>query len=568
MHGRQNGSRAENGCSVAVTGNGWTNDDQCRFWFENVLVPQARAKTLSDDEHVLLIFDGHHSHLTDELYDLGIKYKIDFYKLPSHTTHKLQPLDVGCFGPMQKRWIARCEEIAQTLGRRVRKEEFVKEYLSVRDASITPEVVHAAWRKTGLYPFDPDIFTEADFAPSRPWSTQAHLPASFPATIPATSISTPSVTEPERAPEPSQILDVEGEDDDAMDIDEFDDPMDVDTEGIPACPSLQEPVSKRDTVGTQLRVVLADLERLEALYYSEFGKRQQAEVHCANALVEIRSLKLRLNGREQHAERKDKKFSSKAVFLMSPEAQAEREARRAERVAKEQGEADKRERQAGKERDDEKRRASLASDTSVQFTGSLKGKKKADLQDIAYLLGIKDLNAKNDDLNLIIRSRLLNTEQHRSDPRFAKLYTALDRESRVDNIPTSILNVSVIAPSSTPTVTSRESTLADTGTIGSGAQLQAVSYGNVAAVNCCPTYTVNDVCSPQRAYTSSHADRENVPPSSSGSNHPYRAQPVEWTQSSQTREPLGVMHTHIPANTPVVWPYSPLMPGTGPYARR
>ena len=103
------------------------------LWFENVCVPQLRARTLDEDERVLLVFDGHGSHLTDELFDLGTKYKIDFYLLPAHTTHKLQPLDVGCFGPMQKKFVERCEEIVEETGECVDRDVFVKEYMAVRD---------------------------------------------------------------------------------------------------------------------------------------------------------------------------------------------------------------------------------------------------------------------------------------------------------------------------------------------------------------------------------------------------------------------------------------------------
>ena len=141
---------------------------------------------------MLLIFDGHHSHLTDEFIDLGTEYGIDFYLLPSHTTHKLQPLDVGCFGPMQREWLTRCETLVES-GTEVEHGRFVAEYLQVRDASITPDVVKAAWRKTGLFPFNPNVFSEHDFAPSRSYSTQAHLPPSFPiapALLQATASST------------------------------------------------------------------------------------------------------------------------------------------------------------------------------------------------------------------------------------------------------------------------------------------------------------------------------------------------------------------------------------------
>ena len=41
---------------IGFTHNGWTNQDQCLYWFKNVLAPQARAKTQAkgfDDDELL-----------------------------------------------------------------------------------------------------------------------------------------------------------------------------------------------------------------------------------------------------------------------------------------------------------------------------------------------------------------------------------------------------------------------------------------------------------------------------------------------------------------------------------
>ena len=45
----------------------------------------------------MLLFDGHGSHLSQEFLDFCWKYHIRPFLLPAHTTHLLQPLDVGVF---------------------------------------------------------------------------------------------------------------------------------------------------------------------------------------------------------------------------------------------------------------------------------------------------------------------------------------------------------------------------------------------------------------------------------------------------------------------------------------
>jgi hypothetical protein len=52
--------------------------------------------------YLLLIFDGHKSHISVDLIDWAKEQKIILFILPAHTSHILQPLDVACFGPFQK----------------------------------------------------------------------------------------------------------------------------------------------------------------------------------------------------------------------------------------------------------------------------------------------------------------------------------------------------------------------------------------------------------------------------------------------------------------------------------
>lgn len=46
--------------------------------------------------------DGHGSHLTTEIIKYCVERKIHILCLPAHSTHRLQPLDVGIFGPLNK----------------------------------------------------------------------------------------------------------------------------------------------------------------------------------------------------------------------------------------------------------------------------------------------------------------------------------------------------------------------------------------------------------------------------------------------------------------------------------
>jgi hypothetical protein len=52
--------------------------------------------------HRLLIIDGHESHKSLAFQDLCEESKIITLCMPPHTSHILQPLDVGCFAPLKR----------------------------------------------------------------------------------------------------------------------------------------------------------------------------------------------------------------------------------------------------------------------------------------------------------------------------------------------------------------------------------------------------------------------------------------------------------------------------------
>jgi len=92
--------------------NGWTDDFLCKEWFKKKIIPQATAQNMSD-KPILLIYDVHGSHETLELIELTHEHNTILFCLPPHTTHKLQPLDVGVFGLFSCTWTEQCDEIVE-----------------------------------------------------------------------------------------------------------------------------------------------------------------------------------------------------------------------------------------------------------------------------------------------------------------------------------------------------------------------------------------------------------------------------------------------------------------------
>ena len=130
---------------------------------------------------ILLITDGHKSHETREVLALAHQHQIIFFSLLPHTTHKLQPLDVAVFGPLQTAWGCQCRESA-IQGMPVSHAMFVEEYLAIWEKSMTMRVIQNAFKCCGIHPFDDTLFTDTDFGPSLVTSMDcSHMLSEYPA---------------------------------------------------------------------------------------------------------------------------------------------------------------------------------------------------------------------------------------------------------------------------------------------------------------------------------------------------------------------------------------------------
>ncbi|KIJ35422.1 hypothetical protein M422DRAFT_180840 [Sphaerobolus stellatus SS14] len=117
--------------TVTVTDSGWTNDSICHQWFSKVFLPFAKGHG-DQMKKILLILDRHGSHETIEMVNYAAAHGVELLNLPAHTTHKLQPLDVGVFGLLQCSWIKHCEYLG-IRRRNITHDTVVPEYMKVRE---------------------------------------------------------------------------------------------------------------------------------------------------------------------------------------------------------------------------------------------------------------------------------------------------------------------------------------------------------------------------------------------------------------------------------------------------
>jgi len=86
------------GYHICVSPNGWTDNELGVAWFKEHFDPHTRD--IKKGEYRILILDGHDSHITTKAIQFCVENKIILLCLPPHSTHFLQPLDVGIFGPV------------------------------------------------------------------------------------------------------------------------------------------------------------------------------------------------------------------------------------------------------------------------------------------------------------------------------------------------------------------------------------------------------------------------------------------------------------------------------------
>ena len=102
----------------------------------------------------LLICDGHDSHISAELVRFSIDHNILILIFIPHSSHLMQPLDVGVFGPLKRAMSAQLDPIFRTGVRTVPKIEWMECYIEARKAAITTSNVLGGWRGAGLFPMN------------------------------------------------------------------------------------------------------------------------------------------------------------------------------------------------------------------------------------------------------------------------------------------------------------------------------------------------------------------------------------------------------------------------------
>lgn len=115
-----------------------------------------QTRERADGKPRVLVCDGFGTHETLEILEFCLTNNIILCRLPSHTSHKLQPCDLGPFAPLKAAYRDQVERLNRGGVDTVGKEHFTYLYSPARDRAMTQRNIRAGWSATGLFPFNPD----------------------------------------------------------------------------------------------------------------------------------------------------------------------------------------------------------------------------------------------------------------------------------------------------------------------------------------------------------------------------------------------------------------------------
>lgn len=145
-----------------VSPKGWITSELFIKWFRFFI------KSVPDLRPLVLLMDSHSSHVGPEVINMAKENQVYLMTFPAHTSHLLQPLDVGVYKPLKSHWSKQINnymiEHPEVKPSRTNFHElFTPAFLS----SFTPDNIRNAFKKSGVLPLNPNAIAPEALAPSK-----------------------------------------------------------------------------------------------------------------------------------------------------------------------------------------------------------------------------------------------------------------------------------------------------------------------------------------------------------------------------------------------------------------
>lgn len=139
----------------------WIDSDIIVRWFQDVFL-----KNCGPQRPQLLILDQHISHEVLSLLELAVENQIIILGLPPHTSHWLQPLDKGCYGPLKQHYNRVCSEfMSESPQNVICKPVWARVFNLAWEAAMTEQNARKGFEVTGIVPFNPARIPDRAYEP-------------------------------------------------------------------------------------------------------------------------------------------------------------------------------------------------------------------------------------------------------------------------------------------------------------------------------------------------------------------------------------------------------------------
>ena len=153
------------GTAGTVSNSGWSNSEIFKNYLSEHFLRYCIQPTA--EKPVLILYDGHKSHVSVSLSEWARQRHLILFVLPAHTSHILQPMDVGCFGPFEKIYCnIRHKYMREHATRGVDKHSVCRLGCKAYSAALTSSNLQASFKKCGISPFDKHAVSKCHFKPA------------------------------------------------------------------------------------------------------------------------------------------------------------------------------------------------------------------------------------------------------------------------------------------------------------------------------------------------------------------------------------------------------------------
>jgi hypothetical protein len=122
-------------------------------WLLNVFIPAINERRST--KPVLLLIDGHKTHVTMQASDICVENGVELYCLLEHASHVMQPLDLRPFSQLKRTWRQAVRYWqSEHIGEFVTKKTFARVFKQAWEKSTSVEVAVKGFQEAGLFPLD------------------------------------------------------------------------------------------------------------------------------------------------------------------------------------------------------------------------------------------------------------------------------------------------------------------------------------------------------------------------------------------------------------------------------